>query len=462
MVNCGKNRKAFSVASWLMWVLSAGVLFSSNGFANNGYFPIGYGTKNKAMGGAGMALPEEAAAVINNPATALQVAGQMQAGLSVYHPRAKYISSESANNGENGALTIGPNRVEAEKYLYQPYFANSAKLQENSAVAVALYTRSGMNGDYRGGTATFDADGDGVQTYPGTFGDGDATWQLYQVMLDMTYARQLSEKFTIGITGVLATQSFSASGLGSFAPLTETFAASGGSVMPDDLSGNGKDWTYGGGMKAGLHAQFTPAISVGLMYQSKIYMNRTRDYSDLLPGGGNLDMPANLKIGLTWRVLDNLAFSIDAERIFHSGVGALSNPVQDLFNCPTANQGGSDLTACLGGDNGSGLGWKSMNIYKIGGRWGISDKWTLRAGFSVTDQPISLDQTTNNLLTPYLAEAHYTLGFSRAIGDHAELNFSAAYSEEESQISENVFDTSQTLKIESDQFDFELSYSWSF
>jgi long-chain fatty acid transport protein len=281
-------------------------------------------------------------------------------------------------------------------------------------------------------------------------------------MLDMTYARQLSDKFTVGITGVLATQSFGASGLGSFAPLTETYVSSGGMVMPDDLSGNGKDWTYGGGVKAGLHAQFTPAISVGLMYQSKIFMNRTRDYSDLLPGSGNLDMPANLKIGLTWRVLDNLAFSIDAERIFHGGVGALSNPIQDLFSCPTANQGGSDLSACLGGDNSSGLGWKSMNIYKIGGRWGISDKWTLRAGFSVTDQPIGLDQTTNNLLTPYLAEAHYTLGFSRAIGDHAELNFSAAYSEEESQISENVFDTSQTLKIESDQFDFELSYSWSF
>jgi len=445
-----------------MWVLSAGVFFSGNGIANNGYFPIGYGTKNKAMGGAGMALPEEAAAVINNPATALEVAGQMQAGLSVYHPRAKYISGDSANNGENGALTIGPNRVETEKYLYQPYFATSAKLQENSAVAVALYTRSGMNGNYRGGTATFDSNGEGVQTHPGTFGDGDAGWHLYQVMLDMTYAQQLSEKFTVGITGVLATQSFGASGLGSFAPLTETYASSGGSLMPGELSGNGRDWTYGGGVKAGLHAQLTPAISIGLMYQSKIYMNRTRDYSDLLPGRGNLDMPANLKMGLTWRALDNLAFSVDAERIFHGGVGALSNPVQGLFNCPTANPGGSDLTACLGGENGSGLGWKSMNIYKIGGRWGISDKWTLRAGFSVTDQPISQDQTTNNLLTPYLAEAHYTLGFSRTIGDQAELNFSVAYSEEESQVSENVFDTSQSLKIESDQFDFELSYTWSF
>jgi long-chain fatty acid transport protein len=173
-------------------------------------------------------------------------------------------------------------------------------------------------------------------------------------------------------------------------------------------------------------------------------------------------MPANLKLGFTWKALDNVAFSIDAERIFHSGVDALSNPVQDLFNCPTANPGGTDLNSCLGGRNGSGLGWKSMNIYKIGGRWNINEKWTVRGGFSVTDQPISISETTNNLLTPYLAEAHYTFGFSWAVSDHAEFNFSVAYSEEESQISPNVFDTSQDLKIESDQFDFELSYSWSF
>ena len=278
----------------------------------------------------------------------------------------------------------------------------------------------------------------------------------------MSYARQLNEKISLGVSAVLATQSFKANGVGSLAPLTETFASSGGSIMPDDLSGNRNDWSYGAGIKVGLHSQLTRSFSVGLMYQSKIYMGKHRDYSDLLPDHGKFDMPANLKVGITWKALDNLAFSIDAERIFHSGVGALSNTLDDLFRCPTANRGGTDLTACLGGKNGGGLGWENMNIYKIGGSWGISQKWTLYAGFSVTDQPIPESETTNNLLTPYLAEAHYTFGFSRTVGDHAEVIFSAAYSEEESKVSVNRFDTSQELKIESDQFDFELSYSWRF
>ena len=219
--------------SWLFGVLVAGIFCSGTGFAVDGDLPIGYGTKNKAMGGAGMALPEEAAAVINNPATALAVAGQMQSGLSIFHPRTRYSTTESSNNGENGAFTIGPNALDSKSSnRYLPYFATSAKVKENSAVAVALYTRAGLNLDYRGGTATFDADGNGVVTLPGTYGDGDAKWSTYQIMLDMAYAWQLNEKIAFGITGVLASQSFSVSGLGTMAPLTQTYASSGGSVMP--------------------------------------------------------------------------------------------------------------------------------------------------------------------------------------------------------------------------------------
>lgn len=460
------KRRAWPVRFGMCLVLVAGVGCAFSVCANNSMNPHGYGTQNKAMGGAGIAFPREAMAVVNNPAVALAVAGQMQAGLTVFHPRARYYSTESSNNGQNGAFTIDPGRVDAgSQTSWLPYFATSAKLEDNSAVAVSLYSTAGMNVKYRGGSATFDPDGDGpepVQTFPGTLGDGDTLWRLNRVMLDMTYARQLNDKVSLGVSGVLAAQRFKANGLGNLARLTETYAASNGSLMPENLSANGYDRSYGAGIKLGLHARLTGTISFGLMYQSKIFMGKIDDYADLLPNGGKLDIPANLKLGFTWQPLDNLAFSIDAERIFNTGVDTLDNSIDDLFQCPTANRGGTDLTRCLGGKNGGGLGWKNMNIYKIGGSWNVSDKWTLLAGFSFASQPIDLSQTTNNLLTPYLAEAHYTLGFSRAVGPNGKLNFSVAYSEEESQEAFNGFDPSQDLKIESDQFDFDLSYSWSF
>jgi len=447
-------------------ILLAGLACSGTVLANNAMNSHGYGTKNKAMGGAGIAFPRDAAAVINNPATAVAVAGQMQAGLSVYHPRQNYFSTESENNGENGTFTIGPNDIAGDrKYLLQPYFAQSVPINDISAVAVSLYTRAGMNTFYKGGTATFDPDRDGpepVQTFPGTFGDGDARYKMYQTLLDMTYARQVSKKISLGVTGVLAAQKFRVDGVQSLAPLTQTYALSNGEVMPEDLSGNRNDWTYGAGLKVGFHAQFTQSISFGLMYQSKIFMGKHKDYSDLLPDNGSFDIPANLKVGFTWQPMDVLAFSLDMERIFNSGVDALNNSLEDALECPTAGFGGTDTSKCLGAKNGGGLGWDSTNVYKIGGSWNVTPKWMLLAGFSITDQPISVSQSLNNMLTPYLAEAHYTFGVTYTLDSGADLNFSAAYSEEESQGYPNAFDPSQIIKIESDQFDFEISYSYRF
>lgn len=461
---CNKKSVFGSISSSL--ILLAGLALGGHVQANNAMNPHGYGTKNKAMGGAGIAFPRDAAAVINNPATAMAVAGKMQAGLSVYHPRQNYFSTESENNGENGTFTIGPNDITGDrKYLLQPYFAQSVPINDISAVAVSLYTRAGMNTLYKGGTATFDPDLDGpepVGTFPGTFGDGNASYKMYQTLLDMTYARQVSEKISLGVTAVLAAQKFRAEGLQSLAPLTRTWALHDGEVEVKNLSGNKNDWTFGAGVKVGLHAQFTKTMSFGLMYQSKIFMGKHDNYADLLPSYGSFDIPANLKVGFTWQPLEVLAFSLDMERIFNSGVDALDHSLDDLLECPTAGYGGTDLSKCLGGQNGGGLGWDSTNVYKIGGSWSVTPKWMLLAGFSITDQPISVDQSLNNMLTPFLAEAHYTLGLTYTLDSGADLNFSAAYSEEESQGYPNAFDPSQIVKIESDQFDFEISYSYRF
>ncbi len=43
---------------------------AGNVFATNGYFTHGTGTKNKAMAGAGIAMPEDSIDVTNNPAVA--------------------------------------------------------------------------------------------------------------------------------------------------------------------------------------------------------------------------------------------------------------------------------------------------------------------------------------------------------------------------------------------------------
>jgi long-chain fatty acid transport protein len=274
-----------------------------------------------------------------------------------------------------------------------------------------------------------------------------------------TYAQHQGERFSWGLSGVLAAQSFSAKGFGNLAPLTETWAARGGSVVPQNLSGNGTDRSYGAGVKLGAHWQWTPGLSLGAMYQTKIYMSEFNDYADLFRRG--ILTSGEPEVSLSWRIVESFV-SMDVEQIFYNGVKAFDYTLADLFNCPTAGHGGTDVTACLGGAHGGGLGWDDMRVYKWGMDWTPGQKWTFRLGFSLGHQPIPPEELTNNLFTPYMNEAHYTLGFTRAFGQGRELNLAFMYTEEESLHGPNAFDVSQELLSEASQFDLELSYGWRF
>ena len=196
------------------------------------------------------------------------------------------------------------------------------------------------------------------------------------------------------------------------------------------------------------------------MYQSEINMSSAKKYADLFNNGGNIDIPSWLRAGVTWQPIKALSFSIDAQQIFYSKVDALSNSFSNIYDCPSAGFGGTDLNSCLGGKKGPGFGWRDVPIYNIGASWEISDKWTLRGGFSFSDQPTPINENIFNILMINMTEAHYTAGFSRKLNNGRELSFSFMYSEEESLEYANQLDPNQVILLTTDQFDFQLSYSW--
>ena len=55
----------------------------------------------------------------------------------------------------------------------------------------------------------------------------------------------------------------------------------------------------------------------------------------------------------------------DWQEIWYSDVGAVGNPIQNLFQCPTAGQGGTDFESCLGGNRGAGFGWEDMKRLQV-------------------------------------------------------------------------------------------------
>ena len=449
----------------LLFILGS-LLVSQTVFASNGYFPHGTGARNKAMAGAGMAKPEDAVSIVNNPAVAAFLGNRMDVGVSFFIPNRSYAAFYGGNNGENDAFSIGPADVDIDSdndLFALPEVARTRQLQNDSAFAWAFYMRSGMSTSYRGAYATFDPDGAGplgVSTYPGTYGDGTAGLELSQALVDITWARKLGEKTSIGLSAVLAAQSLKVKGIAGFSKYTETFASSNGSQIPEKLSGNGRDINYGAGLKLGLHRLLGEHFSLGIMYQSEINISSSGDYSDLLADSGDLDIPAWFRMGVTWQPIERFSFSIDMQQIWYSKIDALSNSFANIYDCPGTGLGGTDLSRCLGGKNGPGFGWKDVPVYSFGTSWDVNDKWTLRAGMSISDQPAPSNENIFNILLINLTEAHYTAGFSRKLRNGHVLSVAFMYSEEESIHTLNQLDPSQVLELTTDQYDVQFSYSW--
>ena len=137
-------------------------------------------------------------------------------------------------------------------------------------------------------------------------------------------------------------------------------------------------------------------------------------------------MPSTWTIGVAFRPIEALTLMFDVQDISYSDVDAVSNPIQNLFNCPLFNPQG-DFENCLGGNRGPGFGWDDMTVYKFGASWQYSDEWTWRAGYQFTDQPIRSDQMTFNILAPGVIEDHFTVGFTQTMTGGNELNLSFMY-----------------------------------
>jgi long-chain fatty acid transport protein len=431
--------------------------------ATNGYMTHGTGTKNKGMAGAGIALPDDAISTVHNPAVAVLVGNKMEIGAALFNPNRSYRTSPSQCQGHYPCFTVGPNDISSSNnWFVLPHFARSWQKGEDNAFAVAFYGRGGMNTTWKGGTASFDPDGPGPGgpiTLPGSFGAGQAGVDLSLAFLDLTFARKLNDRVSLGISGIIGMQVFEVTGATSFAGFTETFARSGGMTFPDSLSNNGHDFPYGAGLRIGLHSALTDTLNFGISYQTKVYMTEFDDYSDLFANQGDFDIPADFKAGLTFQPRENLAISLDVEHIWYSDVDSVGNSGMNVFQCPPF---GNSFSHCLGGNDGAGFGWDDMTVYKIGAQWGSGSDWTWRAGYSYGSQPIPNTEMTFNIFAPGVMEDHLTFGATKKLSGGNELNFSLMYAPKVSLKGPNNFDPTQTVEFEMDQFEFEFSYGWKF
>ena len=266
-------------------------LVSGSAFATNGYFAHGYGTKNKGMAGAGVALPQDAMAAATNPAGMAHVGDRLDVGAAIFSPIRSTTFTPPGFTADSD-----------EEIFVIPHFAYNHMLDNSSSLGIAVYGNGGMNTTYRAADLGSDT---GVD--------------LMQLFVTPTYATKLNDKVSVGVSAILGAQRFA--------------AHVGGPA-------SNFDYAYGFGARLGLQAEVNDAVTVGAALSSRIYMSEFDDYNWLFAEQGDFDIPANATIGVAVKASDKTTVVADVQHIFYSDVKAIAN---SMF-APESGFGWDDMT----------------------------------------------------------------------------------------------------------------------
>ncbi len=404
--------------------------------ATNGYFAHGYGTKAKAIAGAGAAYPQDGLIAATNPAGMVHLGQHFYAGMAVFSPRRQYTVIGSPT-GFPGTFGLAPGRVQSNsEYFLIPAFAYNRMLNSDSSLGVSVYGNGGMNTDYP--TATF-------------YATSPTGIDMSQLFINTTYARRLSERHSFGVSLIFAVQFFEAKGIASFADF---------SSAPTKLSNNGRDSSTGWGAKIGYMGQWAEGFTVGASYQTVMSMSKFDKYSGLFAEQGGFDIPSTWTVGFALRASESVDVVVDVQRTNFSDAKSVGNPMFPAFG----NIFLGDMSSLLGGNNGVGFGWQDMTTYKVGLVWKAGEIMTWRFGYSRGDQPIPESEVFFNILAPGVMEEHLTVGFSRAFADGREFNLALMYAPTNSVTGPNPLEApgAQFIELSMNQWELDMSYTRSF
>ena len=347
-------------------------------WAVNGHLLHGVGAVNSSMGGAGVALPNDALGALSlNPALLTQIDG------SKFEFSAEYNTAKNAVESEIGPFA-GRTEEAGDPALIPAFGFTAHRPGTGSAFGVGFLGLAGFGVDYP------QTAGNPI-TAPQPNGFGRIFSNYAYMKVPLAFAYQVSPNLSIGASLNAGRSTLTANPAG-FA--TPDCASATNCVFPSVNA----DSAWGFGATVGLLWKATPTFNFGLSYASE------QDFEDFewhttvanpsLPTYGTdravkfqLNAPAQLAAGIGWRPSSKLAAAFDVKQIFYEDT-----------------EGFKDF-----------LGFRDITVYALGLQYQVNPNFTVRLGGNHNQSAIESDRVFFTVPVPAVFEDHITAGFGMRV-----------------------------------------------
>ena len=353
-----------------VWAAAAALLLASaSSYGADGNQLVGFGATQKSLGGAGAASPQDATWIVINPATLADLDRRIDATFEVLNihvdaePRGIFLLSDPLAG-----------QMKFQTLVAIPSFAVVWFLDEKKTLGFGLIGMAGNRTDFHHPRSTI-----------ALFNNGDrrAAEQIARIPLSISH--KFDTGWSVGIAVVPALIRFRTDSL---------------TLKLHTTNGDNRyDNAYGAGFSVGVYKSWDK-WSLGAAFSSRVFMTNFPRYKHDLTFW-SLDLPQQVQVGVAYRPVQPVQLVLDYKWIDWDAI--------NLFGRETVH---------------GGLGWQSQNIVKGGVIWDIAEKWTARAGFSITNPVVDSKHVFANILTPSVAEAHVGTGFSYRRNDHSSVHLS--------------------------------------
>jgi len=370
-------------------LLLIGLLFLAQEFEAQGFQVNFQGQKQQGMGGAGNALPLDAASVFFNPGS---VSFLKENSVNIgFTPTFANTLFEDANTTSIGR----PNSPMGTPFsVYAVYRKNE---ESKFFYGVGIYTPFGSTIQYE-------------DAWTGRF--ALTKLQLKSIFIQPTVSYKLNDKIGIGAGFVYTIGNVN---LQKDIPVQDAEGTYGHAELDGKASGFGYN--------VGLFVQATEKLNIGLSYRSKVNMEVGEgtatftvpsSLSTNFPSGtfsSALPLPQVATLGLAYKLNDKLAFALDVNYVGWKAYDTLA------FDY-------AQNTASLI-DTKSARNYKNTFAFRLGANYALTDKFDARLGLAYGLTPVQ-----NGYVTPETPDANrinYTAGLGYKIGDHFQLDASVFF-----------------------------------